>query len=88
MPPLLYAIDALLELKDVAIRNVETRGCLHIDFLLEVGIEVGHLNVHLMKFEVVLSCECKHGVERGKLSYRGKGLVKVDAFDLSETLCN
>jgi len=41
-----------------------------------------------MNFEVVLGCECKHGAEGGELCYRGKGLVEVDALDLSETLCD
>ncbi len=88
MPPLLHAIDALFELENMAIRNVKTGGHLHVDFFLKVGIEVGHLNIHLMNFEVVLSCKHKHGVEGGELSYRGEGLVEVDALDLSETLCN
>jgi len=72
MPPLLHAIDALLKLKNVSIGNIKTRGCLHVDFFLKVSIKVGCLNIYLMNFKVVLSYECKHDVEGGELSYRGK----------------
>jgi len=50
MPPLLHAIDPLLKPENVAIRDVETRGRLHIDLLVKVGVEVGSLNIHLVDF--------------------------------------
>jgi len=29
-----------------------------------------------------------NSVQGGKLGYRGEGLVEINAFDLSETLCD
>ena len=85
-PPLLRAIDALLESEDVAVGNVETGGCLHVDFFFEVGVEVGGFDVHLMDFKILLGCEREDGAERGKFGDGSKRLVEVDALDLGKTL--
>jgi len=36
--------------------DVETRGWFYIEILLEVGIEVGGLDIYLIDFEVMLGC--------------------------------
>ena len=56
MPALFYAIHALLEFEDMPFEDVKTGGQLHVSALLEVGIEVGGFDVHLIDFKVVLSC--------------------------------
>jgi len=63
MAPLLGAVDPLFEPEDVAIRDVKTGGCFHIDLLVEVSVEVGSLDVHLVNFQVMLGGEHKYSVE-------------------------
>ena len=60
MAALLRAVPTLFELKDVPIRDLETRWCLHVEVLLKVGIEVGSLDIHLVEFEVVFGSEGKN----------------------------
>jgi hypothetical protein len=70
----------------VAIGNIKTGGCLHIDFFLEMSIEVSSFDIHLVDLKVVLGCECKDSMKGGKFGDRGKRLVEVNALDLGETL--
>jgi hypothetical protein len=37
-------------------------GYLHVDLLVEVSIEVGGLDIHLVDFQVMLGGECKYSV--------------------------
>ena len=57
------AVDPLLEPKDMAIGDIKTRGHLHIDFLVEVGVEIGGLDIHLVNFQVVFSSKGKYSIE-------------------------
>jgi len=70
----------------VAIGNIKTGGCLHVDFFLKMSVEVSSFDVHLVDFKVLLGCKCKDSVEGGKFGDRSKYLVEVDALDLGETL--
>ena len=60
---LFHAIHTLFEFEDVSFRDLETGWRLHVKVLLEVGIEVSSLDVHLVKFEVMLSCKGEYCVE-------------------------
>jgi hypothetical protein len=60
---LLCAIDTLFELKDVPIRDLKTRWCLHVEVLLEVSIEVGSLDIHLVEFKVMFGSEGENCLE-------------------------
>jgi len=85
-PPLLHAVDPLLEPENMAIGDVKTGGHLHIDLLIKVSIEVGSLDIHLVDLQVALGGECKYSVEWRELRYRSESLVEVDAFNLCEPL--
>ncbi len=56
VPALLCAVHALLEFEDVPFGDVKTRGWFHVEVLLEIGVEIGGFDVHLMDFEVMLGC--------------------------------
>jgi len=58
-----YAVHALFEFKNIPFRDFKTRWQLHVKVLLEASIKVSCLDVHLMEFEVVLSCEGKDSLE-------------------------
>ena len=57
------AIDCLIELQDHTFRNLKARRGLHVDFLLELAIEVSHLDIHLIDGEVLLDGDGKDGAE-------------------------
>jgi hypothetical protein len=86
MATLLSAVDTFLESEDMALRDVETRRCFHVYFFLKVGIEINGLNVHLIYFKVAFSGEGEDGVEGREFCNWGKGLIKVNAFNLGKTL--
>jgi len=56
------AIDSLLESENMALRDVETGWHLHVDFFVQVGVEVGGLDVYLMNFQIVFGGEGKYCV--------------------------
>jgi hypothetical protein len=85
-PALLGAIDAFLEPEDMAFRDVKTRRGFHIYFFLKVSIKIGSLNIHLVYFKVAFSSKGKDSVEGREFGDRSKGLVKINAFDLGESL--
>jgi len=60
---LLGAIDTFLEFEDIALRDVETRRGLHIDFFLKISIEICGLDVHLVNFKIVFGSEGENGAE-------------------------
>jgi hypothetical protein len=51
------AIDSLLESEDMALGDVETGWHLHVDFFIQVSVEVGGLDVRLMNFQIVFGSE-------------------------------
>jgi len=63
---LLGAVNAFLELEDMALRDVKSRRGFHIYFFLKIGIEIGSFDIHLMYFKVVFGGEGKDGAERGE----------------------
>jgi hypothetical protein len=85
---LLGAVDTFLEPEDIALGDVGTGRGFHVYFFLKVGIEIGGLDVHLMYFKVTVGGEGEDGVERREFGNWCKGLVKVDTFNLGETLCD
>jgi len=72
----------------MSIGDVETGRCLHINFFLEVSIEISGFDIHLVDFKVVLGCKCEYSMEGGEFGNWGKSLVEVNALNLSEALCN
>jgi len=70
----------------MTLRNVETRRGFHIYFFLKISIEVGSLDVHLMYFKVAFSSKGEDGVKGREFGNGSKGLVKIDTFNLYETL--
>ena len=83
---LLGAINCPIQLQDYTFRDVHARWGLHVDFLLELPIEVGSLDVHLVDGEVLLNSDGKDSAECGEFDDWGERLVIVEAFDLSEAL--
>jgi hypothetical protein len=86
MAALPCAVHTLFEFEDVPFGDFKTGWRLHVKVLLEVGIEVSRLNIHLVEFQVVLGCECEDSSERGEFHHRGKGLVEINAFNLRKAL--
>jgi len=85
---LLSAVDAFLEPEDVALKDIKIRRGFYIYFFLKISIKTGGLNVHLVYFKVMFSSEGKDGIEGREFGNWCEGLVEIDAFNLSETLCN
>jgi len=85
---LLGAIDAFLEFEDMALRDVKTGRGLHVDFFLKIGLKICGLNIHLVNFKIVFGGEGENGVEQREFGDWCKGLIKVDTFDLGESLHN
>ena len=85
---MLCAIDAFLKLEDMTLRNVETRRGFHIYFFLKISIKVGSLNVHLIYFKVAFSSKGKDSIKGREFGNGSKGLVKINTFNLYETLCD
>ena len=86
MAALLGAIDCPIQPQDHTFRDVYARRGLHVDFLLELPIEVGSLDVHLVDGEVLLNDNGEDGAECGEFDNWGKCLVIVEAFNLSKAL--
>ena len=78
---LLESIQALLQLENEVLLSwdhVPFR-LSHVDGLLQLTIEVGGLDVHLMQLEVIMSDECQHGADGGVTSDGSVDLIVVDA---------
>jgi hypothetical protein len=63
MAALPHAIYALFEFENMPFRDFKTRRWLHVKVLLEVGVEVCCLDIHLMEFKVMLCHKGKNGLE-------------------------
>jgi len=59
-----------------------------VDLLLELAIEVSHLDIHLMYDEVLLDGDGEDGAEGQELDNWGESLIVIEAFDLSKALGN
>jgi len=80
------AVDSLIEPQDHTFWDLKTSRGLHIDLLLELAVEVSHLDVHLMDSKVLLDSNGEDSVEGQELDDWGEHLIVIKAFDLSKAL--
>ena len=85
---LLKAIEGMSQLTNKTIRHRVTWGWLHIDFLSELTIEDGILDVQLRDRPLTNGCNSKKSPNSSHVSNRSKGLLIVMTMLLLETMCH
>ena len=69
-------------------RDNKTRRLSDVDLLLEVAIEEGGLDIHVMDMPAITSRKCKQDSSKLHPSNGRKGVIEVDSLLLEESACD
>src|ERR1700731_3816314 len=61
---------------------------LHVDFFVELSIEVSAYNINLINLPISLSCQCQEDSDGRDLRCGGEGFVVISTLRLFVTTCD
>jgi hypothetical protein len=73
--------------KAIVILDISKR-LFHADFFLQISMQEGGINIHLMDLPFMCGSKGKNKVDGIHFGYRGKGFIIVNSFNLGKSFGN